>query len=104
LTPFWIWALGRYFTEDNPQIQIPVSSVFSSLAVVTVPVVAGLLVHRCNPEAAKRIASILKPFTGLIGYIACFNVIFMWLVTKLFTAFNIILGLCYCFDTFRLVH
>lgn len=69
MTPFWIWALGRYFTKDDPEVSIPVSSVFSSLAVVTLPVVGGLLTRRLKPEAARRMASALKPLTGLIGAI-----------------------------------
>jgi hypothetical protein len=67
MTPLWIWGLGRFFMGDNPNIKIPITSVFSSLAVVTIPVMVGLVVRRLKPGAAEKIAWCLKPFTGVIG-------------------------------------
>ncbi len=66
MTPLWIWALGRYF-YGHASTQIPVTNVFASLAVVTVPVGIGLLVGHFKPQRAAQIAWCLKPFTGLIG-------------------------------------
>ena len=67
MTPLWIWALGRYYTEDNPDIEIPVVNVFASLAVVIIPVSLGVALNHYNRDWGNRVAQLLKPFTGLVG-------------------------------------
>ena len=67
MTPFWMWLLGRHYTESHHHLKIPVANVFASLAVVTVPVSLGVLLHHFKPKMAGKVAWGLKPATGIIG-------------------------------------
>ncbi len=69
MTPLWIFLLGRFYTEDNPRITIPVVNVFTSLAVVLIPVGLGMLLNHFSPKWGARLAWALRPFTGLVGVV-----------------------------------
>ena len=69
MTPFWLWALGRFFTDGSTKLGIPVTNVFASLAIVVIPVLLGVLMANLKPNWARKLTKVLKPFiicTGLI--------------------------------------
>ena len=67
MTPFWMWALGRFFYSSNTRLKIPVANVFSSLAIVVIPVAAGVILRHFKSKFADKFAWALKPFTAVIG-------------------------------------
>ena len=64
-----MWSLGRFFYGDNPNLKIPVINVFSSLAIVVIPVAAGVVLRHCKRKVADKFAWLLKPMTGLMAVV-----------------------------------
>ena len=67
MTPFWIWSLGRFYTEGNPRVTIPVRNVMMTLAAMVVPVSIGILINHFRPAWGKKLAWCLKPLIALVG-------------------------------------
>ena len=68
MTPFWLWALGRFFTGGNAsRVRIPVVNVLISLSIVVVPVLLGVFIAHFAPKVSRVIIKLLRPFIVIMG-------------------------------------
>lgn len=68
MTPLWLHVLGRRILS-KAKAHIPVKNVFISLAMITIPVVFGMLITRFAPKASKIASKYLKIFMLFSGCI-----------------------------------
>lgn len=66
MMPLWIYTLGRQFVDDDFEVFIPYINMIQTLAMLTVPLVIGILIKIKFPKAALKFVKILKPVTIII--------------------------------------
>ncbi|CAH1798841.1 unnamed protein product [Owenia fusiformis] len=67
MTTFWIWALGPLFRSSDGRVYIPVDAVISSLLVVIVPVVIGVITRYYHAKIGDIVNKILRPFVFIFA-------------------------------------
>jgi sodium/bile acid cotransporter 3/5 len=63
MLPLWIYTLGTQFVHPDTTLVIPFGNVASSLAVIVLPLVAGVFVKYKLPRLSKVITKVMKPIT-----------------------------------------
>ena len=69
MMPLWLFTLGK--TLVNETIQIPYKNIMLSLVSLIVPVVFGVLIHRCLPKVARFLIRLVKPASALFLLYVC---------------------------------
>ncbi|KAK7026482.1 hypothetical protein SK128_024395 [Halocaridina rubra] len=75
--PFNVWLYSQYWlAEDANSIKIPFISIITSLALITGPVVIGMIVRHYN----KRVASIITKVASTLGWLSFGAALVIWLI------------------------
>lgn len=74
--PFNLWAYGKYWRGDDNTFVIPFANIIGSLALITGPVIVGMVVRHFH----RRAAEIVTKVSGIIGWIGVGSAVIIWLI------------------------
>ena len=62
MIPLWLYSMGRLITEEDSQLNLPISNIFISLFCLLIPIGIGIIIRRKKPRVAEIFVKCLKPF------------------------------------------
>lgn len=78
--PFWMFALGRFFIDED-RIEIPYGTIMRSLLTIVLPLVVGLAIRKFIPKVAKFLVKATKPISFFfILYMLTFGTYVNWYI------------------------
>lgn len=85
MIPFWMRTLGYKFLQDGGSgiIKVPYRNIMTSLTVLIVPLILGILIARYLPNVAAKARKTLRPFViFVLVFVITFGTISHWYMLK----------------------